>query len=225
MTPGDETRARIIDEARERFFTVGYNKVRMDDLASALGISKKTLYKNFGSKENLLFEVVADSVSRVNAEIDLVLSDVELDFMEKLGRLAMIAGFELSRIGQPLIDDIEHRFPGVQIIVCELKKQQFDIRLSELLRQGVASGVFRPEVDPRILGLVISNSVFDILSPPSLARLDMNATGAFVEIARILFAGIVTDEARPDLEPRLDEMRDTFAWSGTSPMTDAEGVI
>ncbi|MFH1150815.1 MAG: TetR/AcrR family transcriptional regulator [Actinomycetota bacterium] len=216
MAGNDETRARIIDEARHRFFTVGYNKVRMDDIAAALGVSKKTLYKNFPSKKNLLFEVVADSVSRVNAEIDLVLSDVELDFVEKFGRLAMIAGYELSRIGQPLIDDIEHRFPGVQIIVLELKKQQFDVRLSELLRQGVEAGVFRPEVDPRILGLVISNSVFDILSPPSLARLDMNATGAFVEIARILFAGIVSDEARPDLEPRLAEMAGAYAWNGTS---------
>ena len=48
-------RERIIEHAMEMFATQGIKSVRMDDIASQLGMSKRTLYELFGDKEELLY--------------------------------------------------------------------------------------------------------------------------------------------------------------------------
>ena len=54
MAEDNPIRAQILTKAREEFFTHGFSKVTTDELAVALGISKKTLYQHFSSKEELL---------------------------------------------------------------------------------------------------------------------------------------------------------------------------
>ena len=45
---------RIIEEAMRMFVQQGIKSVRMDDIARSLGVSKRTLYEQFGDKEELL---------------------------------------------------------------------------------------------------------------------------------------------------------------------------
>ena len=45
---------QIIKTSTEMFFKLGFKSVTMDDIASRLAISKKTLYKNFSNKEELI---------------------------------------------------------------------------------------------------------------------------------------------------------------------------
>ena len=47
-------RDRIIATATEAFTTKGIKSITMDDIAAALGISKRTLYEVFVDKESLL---------------------------------------------------------------------------------------------------------------------------------------------------------------------------
>ena len=50
---------RILTRAEEMFLKSGYSKVTMDEIASNLGMSKKTLYKYFSSKEELVKEIIS----------------------------------------------------------------------------------------------------------------------------------------------------------------------
>lgn len=49
-----ELRERIITAATEAFTSKGIKSITMDDIAAALGISKRTLYEVFSDKESLL---------------------------------------------------------------------------------------------------------------------------------------------------------------------------
>ncbi len=46
---------RIIEQAAAMFFEQGIKSVRMDDIASNVGVSKRTLYEMFESKDELLY--------------------------------------------------------------------------------------------------------------------------------------------------------------------------
>src|SRR5438094_8287384 len=61
----DPNRQRIVDAARVHFFSHGFRRVTMDDLAEELGISKKTLYAHFPGKFDLLEAVLADKLAGV----------------------------------------------------------------------------------------------------------------------------------------------------------------
>lgn len=50
-----EQRDKLIELAAEMFVSEGIKSVRMDDIAHRAGISKRTLYEEFGDKEELIF--------------------------------------------------------------------------------------------------------------------------------------------------------------------------
>jgi len=58
MTARQDTRARILDVARELFTEQGYEKTSLREIADRLGFTKAALYYHFQSKEQLLFALV-----------------------------------------------------------------------------------------------------------------------------------------------------------------------
>lgn len=52
------TRRRILDAAYELFYQKGFGRVGVDDIAAAAGITKRTLYYHFKSKDDLLAAVL-----------------------------------------------------------------------------------------------------------------------------------------------------------------------
>jgi AcrR family transcriptional regulator len=52
------TRRRIIDAAYERFYRHGYARVSVDAIAAEAGVTKRTLYAHFDSKDQLLAAVL-----------------------------------------------------------------------------------------------------------------------------------------------------------------------
>ena len=45
---------QVIEAARELFHQFGFKKVSMDEIAAKAGVTKKTIYMYFSSKEELL---------------------------------------------------------------------------------------------------------------------------------------------------------------------------
>jgi AcrR family transcriptional regulator len=54
----EETRAKLIQAAREAFAETGYAAASMDELTAAAGLTRGALYHNFGDKQGLLAAVV-----------------------------------------------------------------------------------------------------------------------------------------------------------------------
>ncbi|MEV7646928.1 TetR/AcrR family transcriptional regulator [Arthrobacter sp. NPDC089319] len=59
MAPPLNTRDRILNAAEELFFQQGISVTGVDRVAATAGVAIVTLYKHFGSKDNLLREVLA----------------------------------------------------------------------------------------------------------------------------------------------------------------------
>ena len=59
MTNPQHTRDRILDAAESLFFQEGITTTGVDRVAAAAGVVIATLYKHFGSKDNLLREVLS----------------------------------------------------------------------------------------------------------------------------------------------------------------------
>ncbi|GGD94132.1 hypothetical protein GCM10011390_11060 [Aureimonas endophytica] len=71
-----ERRQRILEAAGEVFVARGYAAARMDDVAKGCGMSKKTVYQAFETKERLFTELVAAALGAMPA----------LDLGEEAGR-------------------------------------------------------------------------------------------------------------------------------------------
>jgi AcrR family transcriptional regulator len=55
-----DTRQRLIDAAKQRFYDDGFRNVGIDAILAAVGISKSAFYKHFDSKDSLMVAVLDD---------------------------------------------------------------------------------------------------------------------------------------------------------------------
>jgi AcrR family transcriptional regulator len=53
-----DTRQRLIESARERFYRDGFRNVGVDQILADVGISRTAFYKHFESKDDLMLEVL-----------------------------------------------------------------------------------------------------------------------------------------------------------------------
>lgn len=192
----EDTRLRILQGAREDFLGQGYSGASMDRIASSLGMSKRTIYQFFPSKEALFREVMDSFVESTLELVGGLVKDESLDFEEKLQGLMETAGSQLTRICQPLVEDMRTRFPDIWQKVRAMRARVIDEYWGKLMSEGQRKGVFRKDVDHRLVVLMLVNSVQGIMTPEVLSEQDFSAGGAFEGIMRVLMEGIVANEKR-----------------------------
>ena len=68
----EETRAKLLEAARQAFGSVGYAQTSMDELTASVGLTRGALYHHFGDKKGLLLAVV----QQLDVELDAQLAQV-----------------------------------------------------------------------------------------------------------------------------------------------------
>ena len=71
-TKSPETNQRIVDAAYESFWRSGFTRTSMDDIASRAGVTKRTLYGHFRSKDDLLAAVIVRYEALVTARLQRI---------------------------------------------------------------------------------------------------------------------------------------------------------
>lgn len=74
----------ILENATQIFLKFGLHKISMDELADQIGVSKKTIYNYFGSKENLLEAIIHDKMEKLLESLSDILLDENITIIEKI---------------------------------------------------------------------------------------------------------------------------------------------
>ncbi|KQS79338.1 hypothetical protein ASG25_12400 [Rhizobium sp. Leaf384] len=85
----------ILDAAEQCFVSQGYRSTQMDDVVKACGMSKKTVYRSFGTKENL-FVALIDRVMQ---------ADIKLDMPDEKQAADVVVADILSRLSAFVLSD------------------------------------------------------------------------------------------------------------------------
>jgi AcrR family transcriptional regulator len=142
-----DTRARLIQAAREAFMKEGY-RASVDRIAARAGVAKQTLYNHFPSKD----ELFSESAAFASAEIVVTL-DVQTDDMrESLFRFAesfrqRVLGGEGLAMFRALTAEAT-RFPALTQAFIAKGVDQMVARLTDFLGRAMVDGRLRQD-DPR----------------------------------------------------------------------------
>lgn len=157
----NEREKLIVDIVLELFNAHGAT-FKMDDVAKAMKISKKTIYKEYGSKENLISIVVKRVFEGIEHHIQGIIGNDELSSVEKLIQLtcafpdardidyhkALILKRESPKAYKMFIHYIEDNW--------QMSKQIFDQAIEEGLIKKIDHSIFR------IIMLGITKQVLDV---------------------------------------------------------------
>jgi AcrR family transcriptional regulator len=194
----EDVKQRIMTEARSLFFRYGFSKVTMDEAAEALGMSKKTLYRYFPSKEELLAEVTGAHMEECDSELKAICNRHEISPLERL-KLTMtyITGL-FSQMSEPLVHDLRRHAPEIWKQVEQHRQKNIENDFGALIKEGRQKGQFRKDVDERLFILIYSHVVRDILNPETLSGLPFKPSQVYDTICKVLFEGLLTDKARAE---------------------------
>jgi AcrR family transcriptional regulator len=197
MATDIEVRQRIIAFAQDRFLNPGFSKVTLDEIASELGMSKKTLYKYFENKEDILRYGMQETMRAIAEEIDhIVVSD--RPFAEKLAGMMMVIGKQVLKLSRSAQSDMRKFTPELWKEIEVFRREQIFMKMGKMISQAREENIFRPDVNEQVLVLMILNCVQGILNPEVLSQNSFSAEQAFRIIFKTIFEGALTDGARKD---------------------------
>ena len=196
-----QRREEIIQAAEKVFFTKGFDKSTMDDIAEHAELSKGTLYLYFKSKEDLHMAVARKAIGMLNSITDGV-NKMQGNALEKLlhmGRACIefsnsypdhmkaimtLEGFELQSISLTIeeMQDMIYKESPVGMVI-------------QIVEQGVAEKLIRSDIPPPMIAhtlwmQVLSVIRFVIMKKSLFEMLDLSPAQVYESHFELVLNGI-----------------------------------
>lgn len=184
----DQARQKCIDCAIQLCSSQGLD-FTMSQLAAQLGMSKKTLYVLFDSKEALLLAVVDSMFDAVKADEAKILARQDLSLADKVRQLVVVLPDSYKNLDWSRLQGVEGKYPAVYGRIRQRLESEWEPTL-ELLRQGMEQGVLRP-FQPGLLRAVVEGVMEHFLSSDALQREGIGYVQALDGMMDLLMEGIL----------------------------------
>ena len=135
---------RIPEVAMQLFMERGINAVRMDDVAQTMGISKRTIYELYQTKEDLLFDVVVLHFRIRMNKMQLAVNRCH-NVMEILLEVYHMKVSDFKDTN-PLFFTEMIRYPKLQRFLVEQNDHMRDNSF-DFIQRGVEEGYFRADLN------------------------------------------------------------------------------
>jgi AcrR family transcriptional regulator len=152
-----ESRARILDAARELFATNGFHATSMDDILRAANMSAGGAYRYFASKDEIIAAIAEETVGSLAHAVRTVMDeepDLRLD--EALARIVRFIDTLAEKVGGlPLVVWAEaQRDPQIALLV-KSGATQVRASVAELVRRTQTSAGMPADIDSRAVDIVV----------------------------------------------------------------------
>lgn len=145
-----ETKERIIQEAKNLFLRLGIRSVSMDDIATQLGISKKTVYQHFQDKDELVDRVLQMQINNMQAETTETVQSASNAIEEIFNTMDMMVKHSRNMNPMVLFDLQKYHLSSFQKF--HAYKNDFLLNIiSNNLKKGVEEGLYRSDIKIEIL--------------------------------------------------------------------------
>lgn len=195
-------RIQIVKVALQAFLKQGIRAVTMDEIASLLGISKRTLYELFPDKEALVLACIELHHEQHSAELRKFVSEYDnvIDIILSVYRYTVE---ELYHVNPVFISD-SRRYPLVQKKMKEEKKKNAYNTFS-FFKRGVEEGLLRNDVNFEIAHELLDHQ-FSLL-----VQSDLCEKYSFLEVYESIFftflRGVATEKGQLMVEKFVRDFR------------------
>ncbi len=140
---GPKTLEAIRKAGLRLIFEHGYEAMSLRQLASEVGIQVGSLYNHISTKQELLFDLVQDHMNELLRQLDRALDGKEQPDERLRAFVAFHVGYHMTRKREVFIANSELRSLNAKNYEAVVAlRGAYEGRLSDILSQGLASGVF-----------------------------------------------------------------------------------
>lgn len=190
-----ELREKIIKQACESFEIYGIKGIRMDDIASSLRMSKRTLYEIFADKETLLRECILYNQAIMEETLKNAV-DSSSNVMEAILKCYQATVEAYHRVNKGFFEDIK-KYPKVHELVKRGKEQDVNVTI-DFLKQGVEQGLFRDDINFALLQMIVREQMRELIA--RILTVEFDFLEVYESMMFIYLRGISTEKGAKELE-------------------------
>ena len=178
---------RIAESAFNQILKHGLRKFTIDDITTELGISKKTVYKHFSSKNEIIEWVLNKYVEEELATHAQVMASTQ-SFRERFEALILPAG--QKPISTQLLAELQQYYPELWDKCADAIQITRD-QILQIYAEGIENGEIRSMIHPAVIDLVVKNAIDGVLDYRFLSENDIGMVHALDDIKSMVLYGIL----------------------------------
>lgn len=177
----------IMKVAAEKIQIYGLRKFTMDEIAAEIKVSKKTIYKYFKSKDEIIFEYFKEIIESDKSYIlESLKKDCSLE--EKLN--SILYSYHKYKLPIIVLDEAHKFYYEEWEKVQELRS--FKLNLIEIaLKEGIEEGVLKSDINVNIISSILESVSDTFLDYKFLSKNDITLKSAMNQVMAILLHGIL----------------------------------
>jgi TetR/AcrR family transcriptional regulator, cholesterol catabolism regulator len=186
---------RILTRAFELFRQNGIKAISMDDIANDLGISKKTIYKFFEKKDQLVAETLAVYLESLKNTCPCPVENA----LEEFCRTINAAIQKLMHLPNSFFYDLKKYHHQAYQIWQEYKLKKIILLFQANFSRGIKSGLYRPDINPEITARLYVGQLQTIYSSDLLPPEEFNIQETYRLNFKQFVLGIASTEGLKNL--------------------------
>jgi AcrR family transcriptional regulator len=199
-----EDHNKIIELTEEKFFRDGFYKTTMDEIAAELKMSKKTIYKFFPSKDDLITAIAKHFMEGIKSKVLPALNS-DKNAIEKLAELNNILAKVSQKVTSKRMDEIKTYFPNLWNEIDSFRTKMMFANITKVIDQGKAEGLFIDYPTPIIMNTLVS-SVRATVNPEFILNNNFSISEAALYTFKVVIGGIVTEKGKKVFNKTINKM-------------------
>ncbi len=191
----EEIRNRILEYSAKKFMENGFYKTSMDEIASELGMSKKTLYKYFDSKSDLVRQVAVNFIETQKKRVDEIIMDKKADIIEELILLTKRNTDSTRMVNEKWHNDIRLHEPKLHKYCEKFQNESISRIATELIKQGKKEKVIE-DYPPALIVESTNVLLRNLFSMEYVSGSGYSIDTIFTFIVNLLLNGVLTPRGK-----------------------------
>lgn len=140
---------------KKMFWSEGIKCLTMENICQRMGIAKKTLYKDFVNKKELVNALFHEDFKRFRRELLRKINDSS-DAIQQLCVFFDLLSIRLNSISYATLCDLREYYPELKSEIIGLENRLIKEIATSILIQGIAEKNFREDIVPERIGGIFS---------------------------------------------------------------------
>ena len=136
----NKTKRRIFETSMKLFAEKGYENTSIEEITSAVGVAKGTLYYHFSSKEEIFDFLVKEGIKLLQNSVDIKTSKYD-NYIDKIKAIVLIQ-IKIVNKYEDIITILLSQFYGSQKRNQKCKDYIYEYisKIEDIVKQGIESG-------------------------------------------------------------------------------------
>lgn len=169
----------------------GIRSVSMDNISAALGISKKTIYQYYESKDDLVGDCI---MTYAQCQNEMIVNEEKeaADAIEEMINIARRLVGVLDNISRKAMFDLKKYYGPMWETMNEMKTQSINVTLSNNLKKGKESGLYRTDITDHIIVNLYISKVNAVIENDFFEDQGFRRSSVYLQLLSYHMYGILT---------------------------------